>query len=969
VLARNSAMLKSQYTYIATSILSSLGLALGIAFWFVNLLLSFVLSPIGTQYQVLMVLAFLFGAIIYLLVFRLTPSRSDYFTKPHILLYLFSILVLWLCFFLNSFLSPGSWALWIREPLQDIQLNQGYVYQAKLGHPEYHYQQMENSKVASILENGTLLTGESAACFSEDINIIRRGNCFFGDIVIFSTSDNSDPRVNGRLYELLYPARNAPTYIYIFAFLSLLFVTIHIFLLADREKIKTFLLILFVIGFPFVYLFPYVFSLNNSYIRIGNDYVLLYYNYKVYLLDFLSHLRIPLWSPSEAAGFPFYSSPFTQTFYPLNILLAIYYRIAGGYTEFDNNRFTIFGISLFALGLFLWLRQLNLNLRAVLFGAVIMAVSFKVTEILRFPNAIHTAAWYPWVLYSITKIFQSKSSRQAWRYGIIFFFSLICLLTGGYPYYVFYSIFLFIPYVLLFFIPEIRKTVFDIQCIEWKRTLAVFSTFGLAALAVCSPYIVAMASLMRQTTDRAGSSYEYSTAQQFNITDTIGSLFFPPAAQLEGIYYFGAVGVLLILFYIFSGKKGVYSSANVLDLNDSDKESTSNRADLWLKVIFLVWIGVISYITYGRESYLFGFLWHHMPLFSSLRVWGRMNIILVPIFAWFLALAYQYFESIVFAQEPSFPNNWRFGRVKPALYLILNFSIVLVFQLLCLDNKVIDEYWTAFIAPTNIYESWSKYFAGQEWLASFFKMMSDRYASLSPDEIVTDIGILFLVFTILAFLMLIFFVLRPPQKFDLKQRWWSVWIILFVFSVINMISVGPWMWTNGVAQIEPPFPLNITNKNSQSLTTTRTHEFGIRFSNTFGVGIMPNWYFDRYITFLKTQATDSFAMDQLLGITDGKRLYFSERIDYPSVREFLADAGRFQALEKVVSYTGDKLVIKVQAPRKGFISFIDNWEEGWSTTIDGKSVSIDLLFGTFKSVQLTPGNHIVIFEYRPGFFR
>ncbi|MHC4086934.1 MAG: hypothetical protein ACYSU5_17260 [Planctomycetota bacterium] len=171
-----------------------------------------------------------------------------------------------------------------------------------------------------------------------------------------------------------------------------------------RRLWSRFLLPAAVFCWPFLYLFRLVLAINGQYTAIGNDFILLYYKYKVYLLACLSDFHFPLWSPAEGAGYPFYTNPFTQAFYPLNLLLVLWYKILGGFNPLDYQVYTVLGISIFALGLFMWLRLINTNLRAVVFSVLIMSVSFKVTEIIRFPNAVHTAAWYPWILYALTKI-------------------------------------------------------------------------------------------------------------------------------------------------------------------------------------------------------------------------------------------------------------------------------------------------------------------------------------------------------------------------------------------------------------------------------------------------------------------------------------------------------------------------------------------------------------------------------------
>jgi uncharacterized membrane protein YfhO len=51
------------------------------------------------------------------------------------------------------------------------------------------------------------------------------------------------------------------------------------------------------------------------------------------------------------------------------------------------------------------------------------------------------------------------------------------------------------------------------------------------------------------------------------------------------------------------------------------------------------------------------------------------------------------------------------------------------------------------------------------------------------------------------------------------------------------------------------------------------------------------------------------------------------------------------------------------------LSFIDNWEQGWKCFVDDKPAEIELLFGTFKSVHLAAGRHIVRFYYQPALFQ
>ena len=106
----------------------------------------------------------------------------------------------------------------------------------------------------------------------------------------------------------------------------------------------------------------------------------------------------------------------------------------------------------------------------------------------------------------------------------------------------------------------------------------------------------------------------------------------------------------------------------------------------------------------------------------------------------------------------------------------------------------------------------------------------------------------------------------------------------------------------------------------------------------------------------------------LLGVQDGQKIFFSESIGYPSIESFLQDSLRYRQTGRLISYNGDELRWEIDAPRAGYLSFIDNWDPDWKAWVEGQPADIELLFGTFKSVRLTPGKHKVRFCYQPGLF-
>ena len=689
-----------------------------------------------------------------------------------------------------------------------------------------------------------------------------------------------------------------------------------------------------VFSWPVIYLFPYVLPVNGKYLAIGNDFQILYFSYKVYLLDALSHLTLPLWSPSEAAGFPFYSNPFTQTFYPQNLPLALYYKVAGGYQLLDHQRYAVLGIGIFALGLFRWLLWLRLSVRSALFSTLVMSVSFKLTEILRFPNALHTAAWFPWVLLLMGRVVESRGTSARVRNGLLLTGALVCMLTGGYPYYVFYSPWLFLPYSCMLLVPRWSRALLGREPGGLRGSLVTLAVAGAGALAVCGPYLYKVSVLMRQTTDRAGQSFAYSTAHVFDYEDTIGSWVFPPAAQMEGWYYFGMVGVLLILLYLV------------------------NR---WhpLKLVFVAWIALISYTTYGKSSYLFVALWHHVPMFSSLRVWGRMNIILVPILAWMLGAAYDHFESLLRRTAPDGgAAARRLPNARPLVMLTAIFGVVLAAQLYLWRAARFDNYWITYYAGGIL--SGSEGAALLDYLRALglhTAMTRETLVALSERASIVCGG--------MAFAGLFTLLLVGPRVRTQGRLRRGVLAGLLALSALDVWIVGPWAWAFMLYPALGRVPVDIALRNEESFRVPRGDFQGISAKASFGVGIMDNWYFMRYVDFLKRSKQEPDAARRLLGLEDGRKLFFSERIDHPTIRAFLDDAARFDAMDRVRRYTGDELSVRVVAPIEGYVTFVDNWDADWEASVDNHPVPVERLLGTFKSVRVLKGAHTVRFAYRP----
>ncbi|MBI4965968.1 MAG: hypothetical protein HY913_22000 [Desulfomonile tiedjei] len=680
---------------------------------------------------------------------------------------------------------------------------------------------------------------------------------------------------------------------------------------------------------PLVYFYRLLIPGRSFSLTIGNDFYW-FYKYKAYLLDLLVDGRFPLWSPSEGGGFPFFSSPFAQALYPFNLPLFLFSNAAGGYSVFDHQAFTVLAMSFYALGLYLWLSRLVSNKRSVIFAVLVVGVSFKLAELVRFPHAAHAAAWMPWLLYGTTLAAEDGKRLAA---SLVLFVSSLLMLTAGYPYYAYYCLFLVVPYAAFLFFPTTGRLIRLERpgpIVDRRGYLGTIAVPVVAATALCSPYLYKMVDLMRQTTGRGGMNYDYSTSYPFHFADTIGSLIFPPLASTEGWYYFSILGLLLIVLFVAT----------------SFLIKQTSSLTKWFVFLMLGWAAVISYISYGRDSYLFDLLWSYLPGFSQLRAWGRLNITLLPIIALLLARSYGNLEELL-------------GRSKGA------------------DKKRSTLSWALIVVAVSA----ATIMAAQAWLyahKSFNFYWGYAFSNFQGHEAV------FIIATAVSSLLLaglLILAMRRPLGWTWTRL--AVLVVCLAAATADMRYVGAQQWTYPAPQeYGARKRLGISQAIGQSMWAARHNLLDtISLDRHFNAGYMWDWHYDRYTSFharvfwpydfskIVGQEGELLGMRRLLGMVDGTRVFVSTRLDHNTVGEFFEDSDWTVRLVSpqvtVQAYDGERLELQVSTSGSVFLSFIDNWDPDWVALVNGRPVEIEKLFGTFKSVRLTAGTSQVEFLYRP----
>ena len=699
---------------------------------------------------------------------------------------------------------------------------------------------------------------------------------------------------------------------------------------------KNYFYLIILILFPYLYLSPLTFG----YLSMGNDFESLYFSYKKFIFDFYKNDLFIYWSPSESSGYSLIYNPFAQYFYLPGWILLNFFKIF----DFDFTRqnyllYTIFGVSIFNIGNFFWLKRLNFNPLTALITCLIVSMSLKVTEILRFPNAIHTFCWFSWMLYGLTL---TKFKNKIFKSSIIIFISWLFILTAGYPYYIYYSLILFLFYFIFisFNFPNYflnisskKKNTF------FKSTIITFFS-GLISSIIAFPWLYKIKEILDLTRDRDLKDYEFTNGLNSNFIDHVGSWIMPPISIAEGWYYNGIIVTFLILFFI----TGI--------ICNKDKKYYS-------LIIFLsIFYFTVYQFSKAGDSFLFRIFSDQIDILKNTRSWARINIILIPFISLLLVL------SIKYMREYNKKNIYH-----KIIFLI--FSTLILFAQYNLVGHDSGWYW----------ETWQgnriNFIVG--WLKHDIPMLSN-YINLYN-------GSIYFLFGILSFLVFMIFLFSKIEILEKKNNF-NILIIFFVFSELFFLSNIQWAlpktswsekYSNDYRIVEslnksfdkPSFLGKVYGKEYYK----RNKTFIVNYIENFGYDAhskLFDQYFNRHgekLNGLTQKEIDDFKI--FFGANEtGKvrRYFFTKNINYNNIHDFLEDNKNINSKNiKIYKeyYSGNVLMLKIFSDTNGYLTFVDNYDPNWFARVNNQEVEIVKFLNSYKSIKVNKGTSKVLFYYNP----
>ncbi len=703
-------------------------------------------------------------------------------------------------------------------------------------------------------------------------------------------------------------------------------------------------IIIFIV--PFIYLFP----LSLGVVAMGNDFDLIYYSYKKYFFEFLQEGIFPLWSPAETAGFSIIYNPFAQVFYIPGFLNYLILLLKGTFSLYDYLLFTILGISIFNIGLYHWL-NFFIKDRSINFIVVIVTTSsLLITGLIKFPNAVHTFAWFPYVLLGINYSFYNNKKFKSF---CLIFFPFIFLLTAGYPYFVVYFSFFLILYFIFIFIYQFyinNDLVLNNQSSLINFFIRNFLYF-LTPLIFVLPWIIGVKSTLDLTNNRnienIDLQFEYATEHTFNYIDIIGSWIFPIASSPEGRYNFGIFVSIIIIFFLISY---LFSNFKTKKYN-------------YLIISLLLFFIIITSLASGKDSYIFSFLWEKFDIIKNLRTWPRINILLVPVIALILGISLDYLTNY------KSRSKFYIKTLNHKNLLIFIAFFILISQIFLFLNEIQSSYW----------DDWQKkrFDYASEILGQPFKFILGLYD-----------GEIHIIFTFLIIIYILSF-FNKDTFFIFNRNFFLISFVIITYSELFVISNLQWSlkeWKTTDTFIKLKIKNEFKNQLNDKREIKPIHGNNFFRDKKFQINNFMDWGYQSHVELVRkyyplypinskpNEEISDLQLDnfkKFFGISGNTKIFISSRINHNNLESFFNDSDNFKSSNNFElninweEYYGNNLEINLITEQAGWLTFVDNWDPYWRAYINNKEVKIDKLFHSYKSVKFEKGSNTIQFVYQP----
>lgn len=677
-----------------------------------------------------------------------------------------------------------------------------------------------------------------------------------------------------------------------------------------------------IISSPFVF-FPLLtcvvfWPISLNLFTFKNDALTYYYPIRTLISDALNNKELPLWTPFINMGYPLHADMQSGAWNPIIWLFSFctHYTLYAFHVEMLVY-FSFAGIGFYFLG-----KEFRFNKHTAVIVGLAYEYSGFMLDSVQFFVCISAACYLPYILLFFKRLIENKKIKDA----VLTSLFLFLLFTGSYPALFIITFYLLLAYLFFHFFSTPDKWYF-IKTITTPLFISIFS-FSLLSLPAIISFIQHL-----QFIDR-GNNQSLSFAQQNSLLPvSIISLIAPFSTSaienwldtdpLMRSVYMGLVPLLFIIYGL---------------LNPT----------IWQqkKIRFFIFSGIILFaLALGSHFFLHKWAYYFLPMINTFRHPAIFR--LFGVFCMLIVTGY----AIDFWLKNNIPTK---NKLLKRILLVLISSLVLFTMSFCFLFR--NEITILSFKKNNF------------TLGTFYSQLNfiDRFLLQIP--------------FVLIILLLILIILN----YNLRLKYLVILCIIDIFIASQFNIPATVIGTRNTSLVttilnrnKEPFPtpkLTSINENSQNSLNTISGS-SLPFTKIIG----RNSY---YITPGNLKSQEAFYSSTIQKIVfDNPVLYFANNSTVKDVANGFFDsdlqkANKYVGPENsagssinIIKLTANTLLCNVQNKEASQLVYLQNNYPGWQVFIDDKPSVIQQVNISFMAVNLTPGEHTILFWYKPNYIK
>ena len=716
------------------------------------------------------------------------------------------------------------------------------------------------------------------------------------------------------------------------------------------------------------------------------------YPLRIYLSNCISNGYFPLWDPYGTPGFPWLIQLTTASFNPLVLLFSIFFR-------YDISIFVselMFTGFMGMVGVYLWLRNYKVTMPLAMGGAVAYAgCATSITSLLVMTNFYVSIQCIPWLFLSLNLIERSTKKSDHLLGMLLCSFSVVMMLTGGWPAFTYFTII----YATLYGVLNLPGNWKDIKNSLIYIILAVILTCALLSLPLSESIVSifsgeSMGSYRENPVLYPGGFDPFEKTLYSNRSPI--SLFLANALYLSfnpgwGQMYMSAIiAVTLIagLFISFSLKKADIIMLGLAILNImSSGHRHSFIAVLCVK--YLPGFGMVQFRSVmGALSIFFlitvslrrlELLKFHFIFKPHLRLRFAISAIVTIITVNICAAYFVEDYSDTWPYYIDVMTSYYFGFMSIFSILALFCILVILFIIKKTSKDSICVYSLGFLSLFFI--------VGHHMFLIIMKILNlpsdyimknySHLLSIQSKSIIWiwKMDIYHSAVFLAAFLLLILFFYDVKTY---KPKWVWIFPVLIFFDMSYASKQYEGIYDNNILinnrpgqRIEDSYPQYNFQESFHIIGNDRNPHISYK-APPHWTGVNSNAaYIIKKPTYWSGTPWIDMRTANLMTTNDNYKI-FSKLIWFFPEDKTVSLENWYQYADttgiKNILLKPNRMSVTVTARKPGLLIWTDSWNPGWRATVNGESVPVEKVFDTIKAVTVPSGKSHVVFTYRLKYF-